>query len=195
MVIDSSNNSIDSTSNFAISSFSNILYNVLKNKYNSSYTDLVIVCIGTDRSTGDCLGPLVGYLLSKKTLYNDNINVVGTLDNPVHAKNLIKNIKSIKSEYINPFIIAIDASLGKIERVGYVSVWDGPLMPGAGVNKKLPKIGDIHITGVVNVSGFMEYMVLQNTRLNIVMNMANVISSSLFYSINKLIKPTVKTVQ
>jgi hypothetical protein len=36
----------------------------------------------------------------------------------------------------------------------------------------LPEIGDLHITGVVNVSGFMEHSVLQNTRLSVVVNMA-----------------------
>ncbi|MNN53765.1 hypothetical protein D3C81_1685430 [compost metagenome] len=34
----------------------------------------------------------------------------------------------------------------------------------------------MHITGIVNVGGFMEYLVLQNTRLSLVMNMADVIA-------------------
>jgi putative sporulation protein YyaC len=47
------------------------------------------------------------------------------------------------------------------------------------VNKSLPEVGNIHITGIVNVSGFMEYFVLQNTRLSLVMNMAEIISTSI----------------
>ncbi|WDC85687.1 DUF1256 domain-containing protein [Caloramator sp. mosi_1] len=55
---------------------------------------LVILCIGTDRSTGDCLGPLVGYKLNRLTL-NKNIDIFGTLNTPVHAKNLDEHIDFI----------------------------------------------------------------------------------------------------
>jgi len=48
------------------------------------------------------------------------------------------------------------------------------------VNKNLPTVGDAHITGIVNISGFMEYMILQNTRLNIIWEMSDVIYG-LFY--------------
>ena len=58
-------------------------------------------------------------------------------------------------------------------------VRNGPLRPGLGVRKKLPPVGDLYIAGVVNVGGFMEYMVLQNTRLGLVMKMAQVIASGI----------------
>lgn len=63
--------------------------------------------------------------------------------------------------------------------MGSFQIGDGPLKPGAGVQKDLPEVGDLHINGIVNVSGFMEYFVLQNTRLNLVMNMANVLAEGL----------------
>ena len=56
------------------------------------------------------------------------------------------------------------------------------MKPGAGVNKDLPPVGDIHLTGIVNVGGFMEYFVLQNTRLSIVFHMADVIAECLYQS-------------
>lgn len=136
----------------------------------------VIVCIGTDRSTGDCLGPLVG---SKLMEHNpDRFEVRGTLEEPVHASNLQECLTSLRN-YDNPFVIAIDACLGNIDSVGYLNLGAGPLKPGAGVNKQLPPVGDIHITGIVNVGGFMEYFVLQNTRLSLVMKMAQTISSGI----------------
>ncbi|MGO1369379.1 MAG: spore protease YyaC [Senegalia sp. (in: firmicutes)] len=186
-MIDNKNISIDSNADFAISTFTNILLNKLIDLYTPNYTDLVIICIGTDKSTGDSLGPLVGYFLDKRLVSkNKNIHLYGTLDKPVHAKNLHEYIDLINKTYINPFVIAIDASLGLYNRIGFVTVWDGPLKPGSGVNKQLPEIGNIHITGVVNIAGFMEFILLQNTRLNIVMKMANIISSSIIYSITKL---------
>lgn len=142
---------------------------------------LVIVCIGSDRSTGDSLGPLIGYKLEKYQL--SNVEIFGTLKNPVHAANLQDTICRINSEYDNPFIMAIDASLGTKEHVGYITVGNGPLRPGLGVNKELPSIGDMHITGIVNFSGTMETLLLQTTRLSMVMQLADVISKSVLYSI------------
>ena len=139
--------------------------------------DIVVVCIGTDRSTGDSLGPLVGTKLKEKRC--KGFSIYGTLEEPVHAKNLQSTIKWIEQEYECPFIIGVDACLGKSTSVGYMTVAEGPVKPGAAVNKDLPNVGDIHITGIVNVNGFMEMMVLQNTRLSVVMNMADIISRAL----------------
>ena len=137
----------------------------------------ILLCIGTDRSTGDCLGPLVG---SKIDQMNQGFfEVYGTLNNPVHASNLKDTLEEINSRYKDPLIIAVDACLGQIENVGYINLGNGSLHPGAGVNKNLPPVGQIHITGIVNVGGFMEYMVLQNTRLNIVMGLADIIARGL----------------
>ncbi len=180
--------SVNSSSPFAISELSNMIFEHLKSHYDDNYDDLLIVCIGTDRSTGDCLGPLTGYKLSNILKLYPNVHIMGTLDDPVHAKNLKDKIAFIYSNYNKPFVIAIDACLGKLERVGYVSVSKGALKPGAGVNKELPEIGDIHITGVVNLGGFMEYIILQNTRLSTVMKMADTITSSFTTSLWKFFR-------
>ena len=92
----------------------------------------------------------------------------------------------IYKNYADPFVIAIDAGLGKQSSVGYIDVKKGPLKPGTGVNKKLPEVGDMHITGLVNVGGYMEYLVLQSTRLSIVFKMAEIISTALYMSIDKI---------
>jgi putative sporulation protein YyaC len=139
---------------------------------------IVFVCIGTDRSTGDSLGPLVGTLLEEKGPHP--FYIYGTLDDPIHAVNLEDKLKEIKQKHFYPFIIGIDACLGKLKSVGAIQVANGPVKPGAGVNKELPPVGDIHLTGIVNVSGFMEFFVLQNTRLNLVLKMAKTISNGIY---------------
>lgn len=149
--------------------FSNILPENIEN--------IVLLCIGSDRSTGDCLGPLVGHRLHKNK-YN-NIHIIGTLENPTHAKNLEEKINGIKSEISNPFIIALDACLGKLDSIGYIYLAPGPLKPGAGVNKHLPWVGDMHIKGIVNTGGFMEHTILQNTRLHMVMKLTDIIVAGL----------------
>lgn len=137
---------------------------------------IVILCIGTDRSTGDSLGPLVGERL--KLLY-PTANVYGNLADPVHAANLDDVLNQIYNKFKNPFIIAVDASLGRKENVGTIKLSDGALKPGAGVNKNLPEVGEFHVTGIVNIGGFMEYFVLQNTRLYTVMKMADIIAEGI----------------
>lgn len=143
--------------------------------------EIVFVCVGTDRSTGDALGPFVGARLKK---YNfSDIHVYGTLDNPVHALNLQETLDRVENEFYQPFMVGIDACLGQISSVGQIQLCQGPLKPGAGVNKELPPVGQIHMTGIVNVGGFMEYFVLQNTRLSLVVNMAEVIAKSIYISL------------
>jgi len=146
-------------------------------------TEVVVLCIGTDRSTGDSLGPLVGSYLSERV---SSIRLFGTLENPVHAVNLAETTDYISIHHPDAFMLAVDACLGQVSTVGQITLADGPLRPGAGVHKKLPAVGDAHITGIVNVGGFMEYFVLQNTRLHIVVRMAEVIGSAIAGAANEL---------
>ncbi|SDM40969.1 spore protease YyaC [Sediminibacillus halophilus] len=139
--------------------------------------EIVVVCIGTDRSTGDSLGPLTGTLLNEKA--NKRLSVYGTLSDPIHAVNLEEKMEMIEERHPKAFIIAIDACLGRTDSIGSIILSPGPLKPGAALKKPLPDVGDIHLTGVVNISGYMEFLVLQNTRLNIVMQMARKITDSL----------------
>ncbi|MFK2826566.1 spore protease YyaC [Bacillus sp. B190/17] len=138
---------------------------------------IVFTFIGTDRSTGDSLGPLIGTLLEEKNL--GHFHTYGTLQNPVHAVNLVEKLSLIQKQHKNPFIVGADACLGRLKSVGNIQVGKGPVKPGAGVKKELPEVGDAHITGIVNVSGFMEFFVLQNTRLHLVMSMARVIAEGI----------------
>lgn len=145
---------------------------------------LVVLCIGTDRSTGDSLGPLVGtFLTERKDL---RAQVYGTLDSPVHAANLREMVEWLETKYERPLMVAIDACLGRPDSVGNVTVGQGPLRPGAGVNKNLPAVGTIHVTGVVNVGGFMEYFVLQNTRLSLVMQMSRTVAQGVAAAAERL---------
>lgn len=157
------------------------LYKIMSEKIISWLPDIpreyVVICVGTDRSTGDSLGPLTGSLLEE--IKPRHMTVYGTLHNPVHATNLIEKMEYIKSNHRNPYIIAVDACLGKTSSIGHLIASKGPLKPGAALNKRLPEVGDMHITAVVNIGGYMKYSVLQNTRLSIVMDMAKQIASVL----------------
>ncbi len=139
--------------------------------------DLVVVCIGSDRVTGDSLGPLVGYKLEKQNL--TGIHIYGTLDRPVHALNLQETVDNLTTAHPDAFIIAIDASLGNDDHVGYITVGKGSLHPGAGVHKNLPPVGNLFITGIVDASGSADQLALHTTRLSSVMNLADCIVSGI----------------
>lgn len=139
--------------------------------------ELVALCIGTDRSTGDALGPLTGSFLQEMAC--PQLKIMGTLSQPVHATNLKETIVNLRAEPGKQCVIAVDACLGRLESVGKIALATGALTPGAGVNKELPSVGDYNIVGIVNVSGFMEHLVLQNTRLHLVYRMAAVIADAI----------------
>lgn len=141
-----------------------------------------VVCVGTDRSTGDSLGPFIGSALTRQRergVLPPTVSIYGTIHEPVHALNLAETLKAIEEQQRDSTVIAIDACLGRSKSIGYISVKKGPLLPGTGVNKQLPPVGDYHIIGVVNTAGFMEHIVLQNTRLSLVLQMAEVVVQAL----------------
>jgi putative sporulation protein YyaC len=93
--------------------------------------------------------------------------------------NLAECIAQLNAEHADKTVIAIDACLGQLTSVGVVMCGNGPIMPGAGVGKELPPVGEYFISGIVNVGGFMEYFVLQNTRLSLVVRMADDIAAAI----------------
>lgn len=142
-----------------------------------THRPIVFVCIGTDRSTGDALGPLVGHQLTQSSL--SHFLVYGTIEHPVHAKNLEKTMEEIAHTHVSPYIVAIDACLGLRKHIGHVTFQTGPLTPGAAFDRSLPPVGHSHITGIVNSKGMMDFFVLQSTRLHHVLSMATFIASSI----------------
>ena len=130
--------------------------------------EIIILCIGSDRSTGDSLGPLIGYKLRKAP--QCGFYIYGDLMHPVHAGNLQLYIDKINETFVDPFIIAIDASLGREEHIGLITLGEGPLKPG---------LGAVHITGIVNSSSNSNHSILQTTRLYLIIQLADVIFNAL----------------
>lgn len=141
------------------------------------FEELVFLCIGSDRITGDSLGPLIGHRLAP--FRQPGFHVYGTLDDPVHALNLTDRLTVIRKRHPGALIVAVDASLGSRRHQGYITVGRGPIRPGAGAGKNLPEVGDIFITGIVNVSGSFEQLLLQTTRLSTVFHMADAITQGI----------------
>lgn len=130
---------------------------------------IVFLCVGTDRSSGDALGPLVGSRLVELGFKY----VIGTLPSPCDADNLERLILDISPDSI---IIAIDACLGAPPSVGSFLVSEQPLYPARSVGAKLPAVGNYSVAAVVNVNSPKPYWTLQMTSLHLVMQMAEQIA-------------------
>jgi putative sporulation protein YyaC len=131
---------------------------------------VTFLCIGTDRSTGDALGPLVGTGLAEAGFER----VIGTLASPCDANTLPMWMTELSA--IPPgteAVIAIDAALGRPESIGKFQVTSVPMLPGASLGRNLPPVGDYGIAGIVNGTGIKTYAILQNTSLHRVISMAN----------------------
>lgn len=106
----------------------------------------VILCIGSDRVTGDCLGPLVGQMLFER---GAEAFVYGTLEKPVTALNLKDAIAHIRKTHGDRKILAIDSSVGRHCDVGKIRIAFGAIAPGSADGKNLPKVGDVSVTATV----------------------------------------------
>jgi putative sporulation protein YyaC len=134
--------------------------------------ELTFLCIGTDRSTGDSLGPWVGTMLEERGFDR----VIGTLRHPCDAERLPRLVPALMEMGT---ILAVDACLGRADNVGAYFVRSGPLIPAQSVNKGFPPIGDYSIAGVVNAASLKPYWTLQSTSLYHVMGMARDISNAI----------------
>lgn len=144
--------------------------------------NIKVLCIGTDRATGDCFGPLVGtYLSSTKSKYG--FEIFGSLMEPVTALTVEDVWREIKNTGTT---IAVDASLSNVNVVNNVTFRMGPMKPGSAMQKDLGEVGHIAIAACVNVSGYFEHMVLQNTRLYTVDTMARYVASELDLAARRL---------
>lgn len=140
-------------------------------------SEIVFLCIGTDRSTGDSLGPLIGHKLNECGVRN--ARVIGTLERPIHAMNLEECMDGLKEKYPDAIVVAVDASVGNAEHVGFATLGRGPLKPGLGVKKEMDAVGDIFITGIVGSARNGDPLMLQSVRLSVVMRLADCISRSI----------------
>lgn len=135
--------------------------------------NVVFACIGSDLSIGDSLGPIVGSELERM-----GYHVIGTLKDPLNGVNLKERL-SVFMKDNEKILIAIDAGIGEKKQVGNIQIKKGPINPGAGLGKKLFKVGDYSLTGIVTSATPFEFFNTQTIRLSFVMEMAKQITDEI----------------
>ncbi|WP_061313804.1 spore protease YyaC [Clostridium botulinum] len=144
--------------------------------------ETIIVCIGTDKCIGDCLGPLVGSILKDSSF---GLPVYGTLSSPIHALNIDDRLEEIYEKHPNSTIIGVDACLGNKDSIGEIHTRDYAIHPGKGVGKELPEVGIASIIGIVDTVNNSEVFSSYSIRLSLVMDMAKLISKALIDAYNQ----------
>jgi putative sporulation protein YyaC len=152
----------------------------------------VILCVGSDLVAGDSLGPVTGTMISKRCnaagladfsgsagVPFEPCFVYGDLSSPVTAKEVKYAENFLRKTHPGRKILAIDAAVGAAGEVGLIRVQSGGLMPGSGAGKKMGKVGDISILGIVAEKSLFNYTVLNSIRLNVVYQMSSVIAEGI----------------
>jgi len=109
--------------------------------------ETVVICIGSDRVSGDMLGPLVGSTLREE--YRLPCPVYGWIGESVNGLNLEEYLKMVAARHPHSLLIAVDAALGKEEDVGKVRFKKGGIKAGGALERRGEKIGDLGVIGVV----------------------------------------------
>ena len=161
---------------------------VLRSKIDGlELSKLIFLCIGTNRIIGDSFGPLVGYKLKKMFQRNENIEVIGDLENTVNLANVKRIIENIYSTYETPFVIAIDSAVSNRIEIGNIIVSNSKMnVAGSYINKKI-YVGDISIKGVTSKDlkyAKYNFKLLQNVPLNLIMNMSETVAEGIYDVIN-----------
>lgn len=138
----------------------------------------VVLCIGSDLSVGDSLGPVTGTRLKEK-LAGLNCYIYGTLAKPITAHEVKYMNDFLKQTHPDCPVIAVDAAVGLAGDIGLIKIAKRAIKPGSGANKKLSKVGDISVMGIVAERSVFNYSLFSATRLNIIYRMAEIISEGI----------------
>ena len=109
--------------------------------------ETVVICIGSDKVSGDMLGPLVGSSLREE--YHLPCPVYGAVGESVNGINLEEYLEMISSKHKGSRIIAVDAAVGNGADIGKIRLKKGGIKAGGALDRGGDKVGDVGIVGVV----------------------------------------------
>lgn len=160
---------------------SQYLYELLRRDYAYAEREIAVLCIGSVDCVGDALGPLVG-----SELEAFGARVFGTLDAPVHARELAAALQRIREGGADPVVIAVDACVGPRAEIGNVECWQGSLRAGLALGKPLPEAGDIAVVGIVGADSPANFTTLRHAPLPTVVRLSKAIGQALAVLLHRI---------
>ena len=125
---------------------SNFIAKTLEKYLVAPCESIIFLFIGSDSNIGDSLAPICGSLFENEV---DGVFSYGDLITPITAKEVPYAVDFIKRAHPDSLVVAIDAAIGRKEDVGLIKVQKTGIKPGLGVNKNLPKVGDLRVIGIL----------------------------------------------
>ena len=146
--------------------------------------NVVFFCVGSDKTTGDAFGPLVGTMLRR-----NGFNVIGHLHKTVYGDAV--------QDYIydpprNSFVVGIGAVNSQTVKQGILEITDRPLIP---VSNKRLFVGEASISyAVCNVPDDFLFVKLSTISLAFIMDGADALVESIIetykeYELKSAISP------
>lgn len=152
----------------------------LIDKREISNPKLTFLCVGTDRVTGDSLGPIVGsniekFINNKKI---NNVKVIGSLEKNLNNTNIEEYTKNPKD-----ITIVIDSAISNTYNIGEIIVDENNIKVRQALNNGKNINSNINIKCIVAKNFENEdanFLMLQNVKLGIVLNLAEKVSTNLY---------------
>lgn len=139
------------------------------------FSEIILLCIGTNQLIGDCIGPMVGELLNQETK-KENIIIYGNMIETINFKNARKTIEYILKKYKKPFIITVDSALGTEKMIKRIVVSRGMIKIGKSLGRSISYYSHINIKGVVGENKntvFENIQTLKTVKPEIIVELSN----------------------
>ena len=144
-----------------------------------NFSDIVILCIGTDKLVGDLVGPIVGHKLKRLFKNCERIKIYGDIKETVNITNVNDVVSKISTSFTQPFIITIDSALGPKEAIETVYVSTGKLEPGKALAKQKSYSSNVSFKAIVGENfqnAILNFNVLNSIERKVVQRLANEIT-------------------
>ena len=153
------------------------------------FSDIIILCIGSNKMIGDCIGPMVGQKLKDTFKEEKNIVIYGNMKETLNFKNARRVIENIFKMYKKPFIITIDSALGTKKTIENIVVSTGWIKIGDSLGRSICYYSHINIKGVVGKNKHTpkeNIETLKKVNPTLVLELSEIITSSLNKMIPKI---------
>jgi putative sporulation protein YyaC len=146
----------------------------------------VVMCIGSERVSGDLLGPAVGRRLVED--YNLRAYVYGVTGRNINGANIDFYDRFIREVHKDSKVVAVDACLGARREIGKIKVGNCGVGAGHAVRKSGKRYGDVGVVGIVAENAEDNVMQLISVEVATVEELSGRIAEYLAENLERLVE-------
>jgi len=141
---------------------------------------IIFFCVGSDKWTIDCFGPIIGTILKEK--YKLQSLIFGELNNCLTKSNYIQYYEALRIKFPEYKIVVIDTAFCDYDNINIVRFSKGGLAVGSAFSKCDIKIGDYYITANIGIMPYTSKDRLSMPALGKVYYFAEKVSKAIAYA-------------